>query len=259
MSLHPVQWLLAFILAVGLHIGVLALVIWAWSPSPTVHPPSQRIDVSLSGLGSSPETASTQAIPDTTTGPTPSASNQAGTPAPTHVETASTQVPESPDHSNLAAQQVENVSSVQATSDTPEAKNPQPAQPPQTNDTPSIPVRNAHATTHADDARAAQKAGARAHTMPDYKSALSTAIAQKRNYPQSAREHDLQGHVEVRAVIGRAGQLKRATIMESSGHRALDQAALAAVKNAAPFAAMPSRLQRTQIAVREPFDFELSR
>lgn len=57
-------------------------------------------------------------------------------------------------------------------------------------------------------------------------------IERKKIYPDTARDLGLSGEVEVLYELDRGGNLLRAEIVVSSGHRLLDQAALKAVKSA---------------------------
>jgi protein TonB len=57
-------------------------------------------------------------------------------------------------------------------------------------------------------------------------------IERKKVYPDTARDLGMSGEVEVLYELDRSGNLIRAEIVASSGHRLLDQAALRAVKTA---------------------------
>nr|WP_282103584.1 TonB family protein [Halomonas getboli] len=46
---------------------------------------------------------------------------------------------------------------------------------------------------------------------------------------------ELDGQLRIRVVIGRDGQVRRAEVIQSSGHSELDQAALDTVHGAAPY------------------------
>lgn len=55
------------------------------------------------------------------------------------------------------------------------------------------------------------------------------------NYPDEARRQGLYGSLRLRVAINRDGSLREVTLLESSGHPLLDQAALRIVRLAAPF------------------------
>jgi len=59
-------------------------------------------------------------------------------------------------------------------------------------------------------------------------------------YPAGARKAGVQGAVQVAFTIGRDGGVSDLEVRKSSGHDALDQAALEAVRKAAPFRKPPA-------------------
>ena len=65
------------------------------------------------------------------------------------------------------------------------------------------------------------------------------------NYPEKARRDKLYGSLRLLVAILPDGELKEVKMLESSGQRILDDAALNIVKLAAPFAPFPEELKRT--------------
>lgn len=65
------------------------------------------------------------------------------------------------------------------------------------------------------------------------------------NYPSEARKRKLYGSLRLMVAILPDGSLKEIEILESSGHRILDDAAIRIVRLAAPFAPFPDELRRT--------------
>jgi protein TonB len=63
------------------------------------------------------------------------------------------------------------------------------------------------------------------------------------------------GTAVVGFTVSNTGELISRKIIKSSGHKTLDDAALASVQNAAPFPSMPDGLNRDQIEVSVPFKF----
>jgi periplasmic protein TonB len=59
------------------------------------------------------------------------------------------------------------------------------------------------------------------------------------NYPEKAREQNLQGSVIMTVSIKRDGSIEKTTIAQSSGSSILDEAAIRSVELAAPFAEFP--------------------
>jgi len=60
---------------------------------------------------------------------------------------------------------------------------------------------------------------------------IKARIERKKEYPENARNLGMTGEVEVLYELDRSGNLLRAEVITSSGHRLLDQAALKAVKS----------------------------
>lgn len=85
---------------------------------------------------------------------------------------------------------------------------------------------------------------------------LRIRVEQLKHYPHIARANRWEGRVVLRAVIGETGQLVDLTVVESSGHSVLDDAALEVLKKAAPLT-LPQPLGRSQVAVRVPISYRL--
>jgi protein TonB len=65
------------------------------------------------------------------------------------------------------------------------------------------------------------------------------------NYPAEARQKELYGSLRLLVSVLPDGSLKEVAILESSGHRVLDDAALNIVRLAAPFAPFPDELRQS--------------
>lgn len=79
-----------------------------------------------------------------------------------------------------------------------------------------------------------------ATTMRDkYLQLVRTRIEESRRYPLLARKLGQEGRVLLRFVVTADGGLQEVELGESCGTRSLDEAALAAVRAAAPFPAPP--------------------
>lgn len=78
------------------------------------------------------------------------------------------------------------------------------------------------------------------------------------NYPEEARRQGLYGNLRMRVLINRDGSLQEMRILESSGHKALDQAALNIVRLSAPFAPFSNELaaQYEQVEIIRTWRFE---
>lgn len=75
-------------------------------------------------------------------------------------------------------------------------------------------------------------------------------------YPASARRQGLSGTVELELEVRPSGTVGAVTVVRSSSHRALDDAALEAVRGL-PRMPFPPGLRPRTLRVRIPVDFEL--
>lgn len=65
------------------------------------------------------------------------------------------------------------------------------------------------------------------------------------NYPEEARRNRLYGSLRLMVAILPDGSLKEVQLLESSGHKVLDDAAIRIVRLAAPFAPFPDELRQS--------------
>ncbi len=72
-----------------------------------------------------------------------------------------------------------------------------------------------------------------------YVALIRARIERAKRYPLAAREMGLQGETTLRFVLSPKGELRKLQLLRSSGVQILDQAALEAVKKAAPFPPPP--------------------
>lgn len=61
----------------------------------------------------------------------------------------------------------------------------------------------------------------------------------------------------MRFTVGQQGELLSSEITKSSGHRTLDDAAMASITRAAPFPPMPSEANDGPLVVSVPFKFSV--
>jgi len=94
-------------------------------------------------------------------------------------------------------------------------------------------------------------------TARDYFQTVRTMIENRKEYPYPARKRQAQGRVVVRFVISIDGTVTDISLVQSSSHRLLDTAALAAVKNSSPFPRPPQRLFSGPIPLEICVVFEL--
>ena len=83
-------------------------------------------------------------------------------------------------------------------------------------------------------------------------------IEKHKKYPDIARIRQKEGRATIRFVITPEGDVRAATVVKTSRHKALDTAALQAVKDAAPFPRPPRRFFKGEIPLELPVVFELT-
>jgi len=87
---------------------------------------------------------------------------------------------------------------------------------------------------------------------------ISGKIEKSKRYPGWAMDAGLEGKVIVRFTILRDGKLsEHPRLVRSSGAKILDNAAIAAIRSAAPFPALPDSLSQERLQVELPMDFRL--
>jgi periplasmic protein TonB len=93
--------------------------------------------------------------------------------------------------------------------------------------------------------------------MDTYLSRVMRQIERRKHYPYRARSRHIQGRISVGFAIQADGNIRALRILQSSGHRVLDRAALAAVTSASPFPRPPSRYLSSPLALRVDLIFSL--
>lgn len=91
-----------------------------------------------------------------------------------------------------------------------------------------------------------------------YLDMVKLRIEREKKYPESAKQRQIEGHITIRFIITKTGSISGAEIVKKSGHDSLNKAALAAVKNAAPFQRPPSRFFKGDITLMVTIVFELT-
>lgn len=95
-------------------------------------------------------------------------------------------------------------------------------------------------------------------TSNDYFEMVRLRIESHKRYPNAAKRRQIEGRVTVRFVIEPDGRISSLKIVKSTRHRALDQAALSAVKKASPFPKPPKNLFKRSISLEITIMFELT-
>jgi TonB family protein len=98
--------------------------------------------------------------------------------------------------------------------------------------------------------------GAATQSFSEYLREIRAKIKSAQRFPPTVREA-IDGTTKVRFTIRRDGALVDFKIVESSGSRALDNAALDAVRNAAPFPAFPQEQKGEHVQLELPINFQV--
>lgn len=90
-----------------------------------------------------------------------------------------------------------------------------------------------------------------------YGSALWGAIKKHKKYPRIAKTRGWQGKVILELLLDGQGKLISKKVIQSSGHKALDNEALKMVEKAAPFPIPPKALRDGNFTIKVPVPFKL--
>ncbi|MFO7715273.1 energy transducer TonB [Desulfosarcina sp.] len=102
-----------------------------------------------------------------------------------------------------------------------------------------------------------------AHSSSDERAArtyfdiIRSRINSHKSYPLSARQRKEEGAVTVRFTLSADGWVASADVIEGTSSVALRQAALEAVRQAAPFPVIPASMAKREITIRLTIHFEL--
>jgi protein TonB len=78
------------------------------------------------------------------------------------------------------------------------------------------------------------------------------------NYPSSAAQRNQQGTCLLRITIDRRGNVSNVQLLESSGHRILDNEAITAVREGATYGPLPRAYRHEDLKIMAFFDYRLS-
>jgi protein TonB len=95
-------------------------------------------------------------------------------------------------------------------------------------------------------------------TTNSYLEMVRLRIERYKKYPQIARARNIEGCVTLRFVIMPEGGVRAVEVAQCSGNKVLDQAALKAVQDAAPFPKPPGNLFKGDIPLELTIVFELT-
>lgn len=95
-------------------------------------------------------------------------------------------------------------------------------------------------------------------SLEAFKAEVRRRIQQAQRYPRSAQVEGIEGQTEVEFVLRRDGTLESVEVIQPSGSRALDEAAVAAVKEAAPYPPLPESHRGERVFFRLDLIFRLA-
>ena len=78
------------------------------------------------------------------------------------------------------------------------------------------------------------------------------------NYPSAAAQRQQQGTCLLRITIDRKGNVSDVQLLESSGHRVLDEEAMNAVRQGATYGPLPRAYPNDDLKIMAFFDYRLS-
>ena len=90
-----------------------------------------------------------------------------------------------------------------------------------------------------------------------YEQAVSRWISAFMEYPEQARNRQIEGKVVLEVAINRQGQVLQIGLLESSAHDILDEAAMTIVNSIEAMPPIPERLSAQTYTVNIPFSFVL--
>lgn len=102
-----------------------------------------------------------------------------------------------------------------------------------------------------------QQSGAKVGDNAHYFGEIMAWLAHYKRYPAKLKKNKIEGVVSLQFKIDRNGYLLSSEIKKSSGHSALDRAALEMLTNASPLPAMPHWMKRDTLTLVIPVEYSL--
>ena len=97
----------------------------------------------------------------------------------------------------------------------------------------------------------------RQDSLSPYLRKVRQKIEQVKKYPGTASKFGVEGTVYVEFTILSNGTVEKVEVARSSGHQTLDEAAVLAIKSAAPFQPFPETIKRQSLRIELPLVFKL--
>lgn len=93
--------------------------------------------------------------------------------------------------------------------------------------------------------------------VSSYQARVLAHLARHRVYPPEARSRGITGVARVQFALARDGRVVSARLVDGSGERVLDEAAVAMVQRASPFPPFPAAITQAQMNFAAPIRFHL--
>lgn len=121
--------------------------------------------------------------------------------------------------------------------------------------TPSAAGKAARGPTVGKAGAGGAKGGAGKASLSSYNARLSAHLRAYRTYPPEAAARRITGSASVSFTIDRSGRVLSARLSRGTGHRILDDTAIAMVRRASPFPPIPAELGKATFAATVPIRF----
>jgi protein TonB len=274
--MRRLPWAIAFAFAISVHASLFYVAELGQDPAPQIGANAKGKDGLEIGLGMSGSYADIvkRTAPAETTTPEPEAvikpksitktktaaapkPRPKTTPAPKPIVKSTAPIPptrttETAEHGYQAAEETttQNIAVNASAPDTKQVANV--ADMPAKSDTASN-----EAMIRASGSGAQRSAGGKAGDSKHYFSQLSAWLGQHKTYPPALKKRKAQGIVTVKFGIRRNGEIFATSVKSSSGHKALDEAALQMLADASPLPPLPASIKKEQIHLVIPIEYSL--
>ena len=154
-----------------------------------------------------------------------------------------------PDQENPSEREAEKVPVEQQQTQAPPVPPSRAAQPP-----PATGQRNAQAVAASKRQGLEQE---RRRQVAEWQRKLALALDALKTYPEEARAEHAEGRAVLRFAVDRSGRVVRSSLQESTGHPALDKAALGILERAGRLPAPPQHLQGSRFDIAVPVTYRV--
>ncbi len=267
MRMKSRHWMTAVVMAIALHAGVAAAMFWPRADEGAQAPGIGGIEIALGPAGGAP--GGPENTPET-----PDLEEQPEEPreAPPIEETAEQELPEPQESPIAEPAEPEDITERVIEPPLPAAKPTPPKEvapeivseaviapePPAEREPQTAGAGGKAGTQDSLDAGnsvADASAGGMAGAEADYASVLLAWLERHKEYPRAAQQRRQQGVVLLYIAMDRDGRVIDSRIQKSSGHRLLDDAALAMLERAQPLPPMPDDMRKERLEFIVPVQF----